>query len=123
MTEAGYIHEGLPLKEQPADYYRTIADHYLKLLTETTTPRLTQYLREMIARCEARCISDYREERQRVRQCWAPGLAGCHAGAYEAGRSRGSIRRRGRCFRLGCSGIRGGARGERRVLVTDLPLE
>ena len=51
-TEPGYFHEGLLLKEQPADYYRTIADHYRKLLTETTTPRLTQYLREMIIRCE-----------------------------------------------------------------------
>jgi hypothetical protein len=51
-TEAGYLHEGLPLREQPAAYYRTTADHYRKLLAETTTPRLTQYLREMIARCE-----------------------------------------------------------------------
>jgi len=52
MTEAGYIHEGLLLREQPADYYRATADRYRKLLAETTTPRLTQYLSEMIARCE-----------------------------------------------------------------------
>jgi hypothetical protein len=50
-TEAGYFHEGILLKEQPADYYRTTADRYRKLLAETTT-RLIQYLREMIARCE-----------------------------------------------------------------------
>jgi hypothetical protein len=37
---------------QPADYYRTTADRYRKLLAETTTPRLTRYLGEMIARCE-----------------------------------------------------------------------
>ena len=48
-----YLHEGLLLKEKPADYYRTTADRYRKLLAETTTPRLTQYLGEMIARCEA----------------------------------------------------------------------
>jgi hypothetical protein len=41
----------LLLKEQPANYYRTTADRYRKLLAETTT-RLIQYLREMIARCE-----------------------------------------------------------------------
>ena len=51
-TEAGYFHEGILLKEQPADYYRTTADRYRKLLAETTTPRLIQYLGEMIARCE-----------------------------------------------------------------------
>jgi len=51
-TDAGYLHEGLLLKEQPAAYYRTTSDHYRKLLAETTTPGLTQYLREMIARCE-----------------------------------------------------------------------
>ena len=49
-TEAGYFHEGILLKEQPADYYRTTADRYRKLLAETTTPRLIQYLGEMIAR-------------------------------------------------------------------------
>jgi hypothetical protein len=37
---------------QPADYYHTTADRYRKLLAETTTPRLTRYLGEMIARCE-----------------------------------------------------------------------
>jgi hypothetical protein len=36
-TEAGDFHEGVLLKEQPADYYRTTADRYRKLLTETTT--------------------------------------------------------------------------------------
>jgi hypothetical protein len=51
-TEPGYFHEGVLLKEQPADYYRTTADRYRKLLAETTTPRLTRYLGEMIARCE-----------------------------------------------------------------------
>jgi len=51
-TEAGYIYDGLLLKEQPAAYYRTTAEHYRKLLAETKTPRLTQYLGEMIARCE-----------------------------------------------------------------------
>jgi len=51
-TEPGYFHEGLLLKEQPADYYRTSADRYRKLLAETTTPRLTRYLGEMIAQCE-----------------------------------------------------------------------
>ena len=51
-TEAGYSHEGILLKEQPADYYRTTADRYRKLLAETTTPRLIQYLGEMIARCD-----------------------------------------------------------------------
>jgi hypothetical protein len=51
-TEAGYFQEGMLLKEQPADYYRTTADRYRKLLAETTTPGLTHYLDEMIARCE-----------------------------------------------------------------------
>ena len=51
-TEPGYFHEGLLLKEQPADYYRITAARYRKLLAETTTPRLTRYLGEMIARCE-----------------------------------------------------------------------
>jgi hypothetical protein len=51
-TKAGDLHEGVLLKEQPADYYRTTADRYRKLLAETTTPRLTQYLGQMIARCE-----------------------------------------------------------------------
>ena len=51
-TEAGYFHEAVLLKEQPVDYYRTTADRYRKLLAETTTPRLTRYLGEMIAQCE-----------------------------------------------------------------------
>ena len=42
-TQAGYFHEGMLLKEQPVDYYyRTTADRYRKLLSETTTPRLTK---------------------------------------------------------------------------------
>lgn len=48
----GYSHQGLLLREQPAAYYRTTADRYRKLLTETTTPKLTQYLGEIIARRE-----------------------------------------------------------------------
>jgi hypothetical protein len=36
-TEAGYSHEGLLLREQPAEYYRTTADRYRELLAETTT--------------------------------------------------------------------------------------
>lgn len=52
VTEAEDFHAGLLLKEQPADYYRTTADRYRKLLSETTTPRLAQYLGEIIARCE-----------------------------------------------------------------------
>ena len=51
-TEPGHFHEGVLLKEQPADYYRTTADRHRKLLPETTTPRLTKYLGEMIAQCE-----------------------------------------------------------------------
>jgi hypothetical protein len=31
-TESGHFHEGVLLKEQPADYYRTTADRYRKLL-------------------------------------------------------------------------------------------
>jgi hypothetical protein len=50
--EAGHFHEVYLLKEQPADYYRTTADRNRKLLAEATTPRLKQYLGEMIARCE-----------------------------------------------------------------------
>jgi hypothetical protein len=42
VTEAEDFHAGLLLKEQPADYYRTTADRYRKLLSETTTPRLAQ---------------------------------------------------------------------------------
>jgi hypothetical protein len=52
VTEAEDFHAGLLLKEQPADYYRITAARYRKLLAETTTPRLTRYLGEMIARCE-----------------------------------------------------------------------
>ena len=51
-TESGHFHEGVLLKEQPADYYRTTADRNRKLLAEATTPRLKQYLGEVIARCE-----------------------------------------------------------------------
>jgi hypothetical protein len=39
-TEAGYFHEGILLKEQPADYYRTTADRYRKLLRRPRRPGL-----------------------------------------------------------------------------------
>ena len=45
--EAGHFHEVYLLKEQPAAYYRTIADRNRKLLAEATTPRLKQYLGEI----------------------------------------------------------------------------
>ena len=45
-TEAGYFHEGMLLKEQPADYYRTTADRYRKLLAEDEgRPRKLRRLR------------------------------------------------------------------------------
>ena len=50
--EAGHFHEVYLLNEQPAAYYRTIADRNRKLLAEATTPRLKQYLGEMIERSE-----------------------------------------------------------------------
>jgi hypothetical protein len=46
------LSRGDAAKGAPADYYRTTADRYRKLLAETTTPGLTHYLDEMIARCE-----------------------------------------------------------------------
>jgi hypothetical protein len=43
----------LRVDQQPAASYRTKADLYRHLLAETTTPALSEYLREMIVRCEA----------------------------------------------------------------------
>jgi len=39
-------------KEKSAAYYRAAAERARKLMTEATTPRLKQYLGEVIARCE-----------------------------------------------------------------------
>lgn len=39
-------------EEVPAAYYRTTAARARRLQAEATTPRLKQYLRELIARCE-----------------------------------------------------------------------
>jgi hypothetical protein len=39
-------------KEKSAAYYRAAAERVRKLLAEATTPRLKQYLGEVIARCE-----------------------------------------------------------------------
>ena len=39
-------------KEKSADYYRAAAKRARKLLEEATTPRLKQYLGEVIAQCE-----------------------------------------------------------------------
>ena len=39
-------------KEESADHYRAAAERARKLLKEATTPRLKQYLREVIAQCE-----------------------------------------------------------------------
>jgi hypothetical protein len=39
-------------KEKSAAYYRAAAERARKLLAEATTPRLKQYLDEVIARCE-----------------------------------------------------------------------
>jgi hypothetical protein len=45
--------EELELEQQRAASYRSTADRYRQLLEETTTPELTQYFSEMIARFEA----------------------------------------------------------------------
>ena len=52
--DAGYFQEisGWSLKEQPPDYYRAAAARARKLQAESTTPRLKEYLGEVIARCE-----------------------------------------------------------------------
>ena len=44
--------EELELEQQRAASYRSTADHYRQLLDEATTPELTQYFSEMIARFE-----------------------------------------------------------------------
>jgi hypothetical protein len=40
------------LEEQPATYYRTAAARARRLQADATTPRVKQYLDEMIAHCE-----------------------------------------------------------------------
>jgi hypothetical protein len=54
MMDAGYFQEisGWSPKEQPPAYYRAAAARARKLRAESTTPRLKQYLGEVIARCE-----------------------------------------------------------------------
>ena len=54
MMDAGYSQEisGWSPKEQPPAYYRAAAAPARKLQAESATPRLKQYLREVIARCE-----------------------------------------------------------------------
>jgi hypothetical protein len=42
----------LELEQQRAASYRSTADRYRQLLDEATTPELTQYFSEMIARFE-----------------------------------------------------------------------
>jgi hypothetical protein len=51
--EIASFDEQLLLEQQSAASYRTTADRYRRLLAETTTPALTQYLGAMITRCEA----------------------------------------------------------------------
>ncbi len=46
------ISEWWSLEEQPADYYRAAAARARRLQAEATTPRLKQYLRELIVECE-----------------------------------------------------------------------
>jgi hypothetical protein len=52
--DAGDFEEisGRSPKEQSTAYYRAAAERARKLLAEATTPRLKQYLGEVIARCE-----------------------------------------------------------------------
>jgi hypothetical protein len=53
--EAGYFNEISDRgssEEVSAAYYRTAAARASRLRAEATTPRLKQYLRELIARCE-----------------------------------------------------------------------
>jgi hypothetical protein len=45
--------EELELEQQRAASHRATADRYRQLLDEATTPELTQYFSEMIARFEA----------------------------------------------------------------------
>jgi hypothetical protein len=53
--DAGYVNEISDpgsSEEVSVDYYRTAAARARRLQAEATTPRLKQYLRELIARCE-----------------------------------------------------------------------
>ena len=53
--EAGYVNEisdPESSEEVSVAYYRTAAARARRLQAEVTTPRLKQYLRELIARCE-----------------------------------------------------------------------
>ena len=53
--EAGYVNEisdPESSEEVSVAYYRTAAARARRLQAEATTPRLKQYLRELIARCE-----------------------------------------------------------------------
>jgi hypothetical protein len=54
MMDADYFQEipGWSPKEQLPAYYRAAAARARKLQAESTTPRLKQYLGEVIARCE-----------------------------------------------------------------------
>ena len=53
--EAGYVNEisdPESSEEVSVAYYRTAAARARRLQAEATTPRLKQYLRELVARCE-----------------------------------------------------------------------
>ena len=50
--DAASFDEELKLEQQRAASYRSTADRYRQLLDEATTPELTQYFSEMIARFE-----------------------------------------------------------------------
>jgi hypothetical protein len=47
-----YRHFRVVPKEQPPAYYRAAAARARKLQAESTTPRLKEYLRKVIARCK-----------------------------------------------------------------------
>lgn len=54
MMDARYFHEisEWSCTEKSAAHYRTAAERARKLLEGVTTPRLKQYLTEVIAQCE-----------------------------------------------------------------------
>jgi|HubBroStandDraft_6_1064221.scaffolds.fasta_scaffold667749_1 hypothetical protein len=54
MMDVGYFHEisEWSRTEKSAAHYRTAAERARKLLEGVTTPRLKQYLSEVIAQCE-----------------------------------------------------------------------
>jgi hypothetical protein len=57
--DAGYINEisdSGSSEEVSVAYYRTAAARARRLQAEATTPRLKQYLRELIARCERMAV-------------------------------------------------------------------